>query len=79
MPDADLAIRREGPPALDCETNHLRADVLNVLARPVRVRRLGERRRDFLRRWRFRGMDELRRQQANAPAPRIGGCLDESV
>ena len=30
----------------------------------VRVRRRGERRRDHLRRYWFRGVDELRRQQA---------------
>ena len=32
----------------------------------VRVRRRGDRRRDFLRRRCFRGVDELRRQQADS-------------
>lgn len=45
----------------------------------AQVRPRGERRRNHLRRWLFRGMDELRRQQANAPAPEIGRRLDESL
>jgi hypothetical protein len=40
----------------------------------VRVRRRGERRQDFSRRHRMRGVDELRRQQAGdgPPAPPPG-------
>jgi hypothetical protein len=36
----------------------------------VRVRRRGERRRDHLRRYWFRGVDELRRQQAGDDPPK---------
>ena len=46
----------------------------------VRVLPHGERRRDFLRRFWFRGVDELRRQQRQAdekPPPR--GTLDKLI
>ncbi|MCY2929035.1 MAG: hypothetical protein NTV86_05985 [Planctomycetota bacterium] len=46
----------------------------------VRVRPHGERRRDFLRRFWFRGVDELRRQQRQAdekPPPR--SSLDKLI
>ncbi|MCE5279128.1 MAG: hypothetical protein LLG03_14000 [Planctomycetaceae bacterium] len=56
----------------------LKSEGLTGRFRFAGVRRRGERRRNFLRRWLWRGADELRRQQAAANAPQIGATLDES-
>ena len=60
--DQALSLTRQGPARLSPS---------------VSVRRHGERRHDFFRRWFFRGVDELRRQQANVPTPKIGTNLDD--
>ncbi len=76
-----LALRQDSPTQPLCVNAEalLKSSDCDVSVLYAQVRPHGERRRNHLRRWLFRGMDELRRQQANTPAPEIGRRLDESL
>ncbi|MCE5278207.1 MAG: hypothetical protein ABFD92_11985 [Planctomycetaceae bacterium] len=54
----------------------LKSDIPKMRARRGGVYRSGERRCNFFRRWLWRGVDELRRQQTAPDPPPIGGLLD---
>ena len=52
---------------------------VDVSPRQVLVRAKNDRRHQFFRRWTLRGMDELRKRQANVDPPDPGMSLDEQI
>jgi hypothetical protein len=52
---------------------------VDVSPRKIFVRAKTDRRHQFFRRWMLRGMDELRKRQANVEPPDPGMSLDEQI
>jgi hypothetical protein len=70
-----LSLRTEGTIApRRVEVYHI-----DMCPRKVAVRGRHDRRHQFFRRWMLRGMDELRKRQANIEPPDPGVYLDEQI
>jgi hypothetical protein len=70
-----LSLRTEGAMVpRRVEVHHI-----DISSKKVFVRSKHDRRRQFFRRWTLRGMDELRKRQANIEPPDPGMSLDEQI
>ncbi len=70
-----LSLRIERP----LEAKRVEINFIDMSPQEVSVRRNQDRRRQFFRRWLWRGMDELRRRQVNVEPPDPGLNLDEQI
>ena len=70
-----LSLRTEGTIA----PRRVEVHYVDVSPRKVFVQTKHDRRHQFFRRWMLRGMDELRKRQANIEPPDPGMSLDEQI
>ena len=76
LPDFPLlSLRTNGPMA----PRRVEISFIDVPSQRVSVRRNHDRRYQFFRRWLWRGIDELRKRQANVEPPGPGLNLDERI